>query len=91
MRVKDVLVSENDKALFYANDFTMNLTKYARKPDIHDISLDGWYVLLVELKEDKSKEYILINKEGEFVYSNTSFESIACNIDVFKALRRMEE
>lgn len=84
----DVLVSENDLCRFYTNDMIEICTKYARDKDVNDISLDGWYVLLVEEKINNKRTFILINNLGNISYENTSAEAIGAKIDILKTSKQ---
>lgn len=86
--IKQVLVFENDDFKFYRTEFTKSLTKWATDPDLFDITLDNWMVLLAESKINGGSEYVLLNDEGRIVDSNTLFEGLAVCIDKFKIMKQ---
>lgn len=74
------LISENEISKFYFNDSTRQLTEYAREKDLK------LTCYIAEKKQDGFKEYILVDKEQNPIYSNTSFESICYRIDILKKI-----
>lgn len=81
------LVNENNQFKFYTNDIVESSTRYARKKDLHNISLAGWSVLLSEEKGSGVKSFILINNTGSVVYETLSLDALGTRIDMLKAAR----
>ena len=77
------LVFENEKCKFYVNEMTKSLTDYARKEDLKGASLENCLVLLAENKKNKYRTYVILI-DNEIVDDSTSFEGIACEIDLLK-------
>lgn len=84
-------VGENNKAIFYADDFTRSLTEYARKEDLKGVSLEGWSCLLVVERDSLKKIYLLLDDKNNIVGEHDTFEGVACKIDIYKLLKRDKE
>lgn len=86
---KEKLVYENDVAKFFTTTITNSLTQWAIKPDMFDICLSGWSVLLAESIIYGGRSYVLINPDGEVVKESTTMEGMACIIDIIKVSERI--
>ncbi len=76
-------VAENNKAIFYTNDWTVSAESYAKNQDI-DLRC-----FIAETKKDDSRSYILV-QDDEIIYSHPQFESIGVRIDIIGFLKNKE-
>lgn len=82
------MIGENDYTRFYQTSVTESLTNWAIKHDTFGIQLDGYKVLLAELKASGAREFILVDDNNGIIKSNTTMEGMAVSIDMIKILKR---
>jgi hypothetical protein len=75
------LISEKEKCKWYTTDETKIVGEYIKSK-----GLENYYVSLVEMKEDKRQEYILLkaDEEGttEAVYASSTISEMITHIDL---------
>jgi hypothetical protein len=70
---KEIKIAENDKAIFYINDFCKDYK-------------DGYRIIIAEEKINKRKEYLLL-KDNEIIYGSQRIEDVWYRKDVIGLIK----